>query len=113
MRKRGPAQIERSAEIHREVVRPVVVGHGLGPAHPVASCDVDQHIEAAELRDAALDRSATRRRRTDVQRRVCTRFHFGENLGETVGVPCDAENRCTLAAKQAHKIGRRGQMKHR
>jgi hypothetical protein len=59
VRQRGPAQVERPVQVDREVLRPVLVIHRLGPTHLVAPGDVDQHIEPAELRDALLDRVAT------------------------------------------------------
>ena len=71
----------------------------------MASRDVDEHVEPAEPLDTSLDRIATVRRQTHVDRRVRTRFHIGEHRSQPVGVPGYAENRCTLAGKQPRGFG--------
>ena len=40
----GPAQIERSVQVDRQILCPVVVGHRLRPAHLMPSGDVDENV---------------------------------------------------------------------
>jgi hypothetical protein len=64
----GPAQVERSAQVDREVLCPVVVGRRLCSAHLVLSGDVDEDVESAELLDALVDRVSAGLRRSNVHR---------------------------------------------
>jgi hypothetical protein len=58
MRQCGSAQVERSIQVDRKILRPVIVGHRFRPTHLVSSSDIDQDIQTAEFTDALLDRVA-------------------------------------------------------
>lgn len=55
MGQRGPAQVERPVEVHREIGGPVLVGHRRRVPHLVKTRDVGQDVEPAEVRDTVFD----------------------------------------------------------
>lgn len=62
--------------------------------------DIDQHIDAAELRDALRDGGAAGTRVRNVDRHRRTPGDIAEHPRELCFVPCDTENRCTHTGKQ-------------
>jgi hypothetical protein len=62
----SPAEVERAVQVDREILRPVVVGHRLRPAHLVSPGDVDKDVQSAQLTDALLDRVPAGLRRSNI-----------------------------------------------